>query len=114
MKPEELQRRLNQAAKDLQKPTALIRNIVETVEGKARQNAPVDTGELRDSISSRVDTAARGFITASAPHAIYVHEGTRYMAARPFIKDAIEQSDGAIRRVAIAFGNDIFKQVAGR
>ena len=62
------------------------------VEAKAKPVTPVDTGRLRGSI--RADYI-RTFEAAIAPHttyAIFVHEGTRYMKGRPFMKWGLEQS----------------------
>jgi HK97 gp10 family phage protein len=50
----------------------------------ARQIAPFDTGELRDSIDGRV-TATGVEVFATAPHARYVEEGTSIRPANPFM-----------------------------
>ena len=51
---------------------------------QARKNAPVATGELRDSIHVDDD----GNVKASAPHSIYVEMGTSHRAATPFLAPA--------------------------
>ena len=55
----------------------------------ARRLAPVDTGELRDSIETDL---TRHSIEATAEHAIYVEEGTINMAPQPFLRPAAEQA----------------------
>jgi len=58
----------------------------------------VDTGRMMRSIAPDY---VRAFETAIAPHteyAIYVHEGTRYMRARPFMKVGAEKAEPGIRR----------------
>lgn len=50
---------------------------------------PVDTGELRGSETAESDDASLT-LRATAEHAIYVHQGTHKMPARPFMTDAIE------------------------
>lgn len=65
------------------------------VERLAKQNAPVDTGRLRASIA----TSIIPFQATVQPHvnyAIFVHEGTRFMTARPFMHDAAEDVDRQI------------------
>ena len=39
-----------------------------------------------------------GEIGASAPYAVYVHEGTVYMPARPFISNAVQRNIGSLKR----------------
>ena len=59
---------------------------------RARALAPVDTGELRDSIRASGAGMDRA-VTAAAEHAVYVEHGTRNMQPRPFMgpaSDAVE------------------------
>lgn len=53
-----------------------------------QRRTPVDTGELRGSETATSDDTSLT-LTASSDHAVYVHQGTRRMAARPFMRDAI-------------------------
>lgn len=78
------------------------------IEAKAKMNAPVDTGNLKNSIYSK----GPGFSTfggagntqpeepigdheavvhAGAPYAVYVDYGTAHMPARPFFSGAVEE-----------------------
>lgn len=54
-----------------------------------QRRTPVDTGELRGSETATSDDTSLT-LTASSDHAVYVHQGTRRMRARPFMTDAIE------------------------
>lgn len=72
------------------------------LEGEAKdelENAPrrVDTGKLKNSIGhkSNENTAVVGTRTE---YAIYVHFGTRKMAANPFLKNAFERNIGQIKK----------------
>jgi len=63
-----------------------IRELAFLVERESKKVTPVDTGRLRASI--RVLPVVRFLEEVIQPHidyAIYVHEGTRYMRARPFM-----------------------------
>lgn len=60
-----------------------------------KRRTPVDTGELRDSETAESNETSLT-LRASAPHAVYVHQGTRHMTARPFMRDAVEAGTGAI------------------
>lgn len=65
----------------------------------ARQLCPVDTGDLKASISARSQGAAdgaEGAVTAGAAHAVYVELGTSRMAARPFLLPACQAERGAL------------------
>lgn len=67
-----------------------VRRTADKVAELARQLAPVDTGELRNSI--HVEQNERpGFydIVASAPHAVYVEFGTHKAPAQPFLVPAL-------------------------
>lgn len=49
------------------------------VEGRAKRNAPVDTGRLRSAIVGNVDTKGDqlvGTVSANVNYALFVHEGT--------------------------------------
>ena len=93
------------------------------VEGKAKKNctpgetpyykAPFDTGKLRASITSLVEDRGDSYMGVvgcqgsydggEVPYAIYIHEGTYKMSARPFILDAItEEQDHTLQIIADA------------
>lgn len=58
----------------------------------AKARCPVDTGNLRASITwelARQGDELVARIGTNVPYAIYVHEGTRFMAPRPFLRDAL-------------------------
>lgn len=91
---------LRKLAADLDAAPARVRHDVEGVldqaaddlAARARALAPVETGELRNSIRASGAGMDRA-VTAAAPHAIFQEFGTRHMAPRPFMgpaADAIE------------------------
>lgn len=57
----------------------------------AREHAPVDTGELRQSISHS-QTEQGAAVIAAAPHAVMVEFGTVKMPPRPFMLEAARAS----------------------
>lgn len=79
----------------------------EMVVEQAQSLAPVDTGELRDSIQMHVDEMvgrAVAHITVDAPHGVYQEFGTVYQAAQPYLRPALEQvAPYLVDRVNIAF-----------
>ncbi|MFC5947074.1 HK97-gp10 family putative phage morphogenesis protein [Pseudonocardia lutea] len=59
----------------------------------AKRYAPVDTGELRESITAEVH-GTTGTVKATAEHAAYVELGTRYQSAQPYLRPALYQQRG--------------------
>lgn len=65
------------------------------IEGKSKELAPVDTGRLRASIFTSL-SPLQATIGPYVNYAIYVHQGTRYMKARPFMADAAREKENEI------------------
>lgn len=63
----------------------------------------VDTGQLFDSIDASVRVVSQNTVTttvgANTPYAHYVHDGTSKLKGRPFITDAVQDSQEEIRRI---------------
>jgi hypothetical protein len=77
----------------------------------ARARCPVDTQRLLTSIGSRTDAAGRSvMLYATAPYAGFVNGGTRHMAARRFLDDAVaaaaERVGGTAEPMAAPVGAD--------
>ena len=65
------------------------------VERRAKILSPVDTGRLRSSIATSLGIMNRGItsiVSTNVFYAIFVHDGTRRMRGRPFMKQAAQQS----------------------
>lgn len=61
---------------------------------EARRLAPVDTGELRDSITFEVRRTATSFaivVLAGAEHALYVELGTVNMNAQAYLRPVLDK-----------------------
>lgn len=97
----EIQDNSREIANDIK--SALLRGL-ETcglvAEGYAKKLAPVDTGNLRNSITHDVDdgeTAA--YIGTNVEYAPYQELGTIYMAAQPFLKPAVADHANEYRKI---------------
>jgi HK97 gp10 family phage protein len=69
------------------------------IERAAKILSPVDTGRLRASIATSLGVMNRGItsiVSTNVFYAIYVHEGTKRMRKRPFMRQAAESSIGKI------------------
>lgn len=83
--PRIMARNLNQA----------IRNVVVRIEGDSRRNTPVRTGFLRASHNSRFGNL-EGVIDVKADYAPFVHFGTRFQRAQPFLQRAVDENENYI------------------
>jgi HK97 gp10 family phage protein len=68
------------------------------VEGQAKALAPVDTGNLRNSITHEVE-GQEAKVGTNVEYAPYVELGTVKMAAQPYLNPALEQNKGNIKRI---------------
>ena len=83
--------------------SALLRGL-ETcglvAEGYAKKLAPVDTGNLRNSITHDVDDGEpAAYIGTNVEYAPYVCLGTIHMKAQPFLKPAVADHTNEYRKI---------------
>jgi hypothetical protein len=116
MKPEEFASRMAEAASAFRPATELIRLMTGIAEKSVKReirggkNKAYDTGELYRSVHKR----AEGRLVADAPHAALVHDGTKYMEARPYMDSGIAAAMPEIERELKEFGDSVFGKVGGR
>jgi HK97 gp10 family phage protein len=81
----------------------IVRKTAFLLEGKAKQLAPVDTGFLRNSITTQKLADATYSVAVGAEYGIYVEFGTRWMRAQPYFTPAIEEArryfDGELKKL---------------
>ena len=69
-------------------------------EGYAKKLAPVDTGNLRNSITHEVDDGEpAAYIGTNVEYAPYVCLGTIHMKAQPFLKPAVADHANEYRKI---------------
>jgi HK97 gp10 family phage protein len=69
---------------------ALVATAAHEVEGRAKGNAPVLTGELRGSIHAVQVGASAWEVRADSDHSEYVEDGTSVMAPEPYMAPAFD------------------------
>lgn len=74
-----------------------IKKTIYTVSRDSRLNTPVDTGTLRRSTYERF-SPLYGEVGTRTNYDMYVHEGTRYMTARPYLRRAVEKNASNIAK----------------
>lgn len=66
-----------------------VEHIALAIANEAIQLAPVDTGELKQSIRARMINPRFWRASAHAPHALHVEFGTLHTRAQPYLRPAI-------------------------
>lgn len=86
----------------------VVRKTAFEIESVAKSRAPVDTGNLKASISTMVDGPAHAVVGTNVEYAPFVEYGTRHMAAQPYLIPAAEQARpkflDACRRLEASLG----------
>lgn len=67
----------------------VVKNTAFRIEGRAKVNSPVDTGFLRNSITSRMVSKLQAQVEVGAEYGIHVEYGTYKMGAQPYLRPAV-------------------------
>lgn len=83
---------------------AVVRATALAIERDAKINAPVDTGNLRNSIRmvDEVPLDGKAEVVVGAEYGLYVERGTRYNRAQPFLKPAVDKHRAAFEAAVAA------------
>lgn len=73
-----------------QRASVAIRKAAHDVEARAKDIVPVDTGNLKNSIQTAMESDLTAIVGTHVEYAPYVEYGTRKMAARPYLGPAAE------------------------
>lgn len=79
--------------KNLQKA---IKRSVYKIGASSRRNTPVLTGRLRSSHYERFTSGLKAEVGTNTSYDLFVHEGTRFMRARPYLRLAVESEQGFV------------------
>lgn len=74
-----------------------IQTVVYKIGRGSRENTPVDTGRLRASHYERFGNL-RGEVGTNTAYDIFVHEGTKFMKERPYLRRAVEGNQSIVDR----------------
>jgi len=108
----ELNRKLRQIEQNALSVGRLeLRQVAKRIAARAKQLAPVETGELRDSIQVHTVDEDDIEVIAASYYAPWVEYGTEKMAPRPFMRPAIDDVgrsavDGVARRIGTTIDFD--------
>jgi HK97 gp10 family phage protein len=69
----------------------LLKKAAFSIEAKAKDLAPVDTGVLRNSIQTKIEGPTKATVGTHIEYAGYVEGGTRHQKGQPFLTPAADQ-----------------------
>ena len=71
-----------------------------SAEGYAKKECPVDTGNLRNSITNEVQSSEKAvYIGTNVEYAAYVELGTTRTKAKPYLKPAAAEHSAVYKRI---------------
>lgn len=86
------------------------------VEGQSKIRTPVRTGFLRNSHQTRFMNGGlnyKAIVEPTAYYAGFVHEGTRFQRAQPFLREGLEASETQIQFLFRTAVQNVFNQIGG-
>jgi HK97 gp10 family phage protein len=96
-----------------------IKTAVFLIQGRSMSNTPVLTGRLRGSHYTKFEPL-RGEVgtdpsrekgSRGVDYSTFVHEGTRFMPARPYLRSAVEESNGEINDLFTKATQDVLNDI---
>lgn len=85
-----------------------------TVQRQSIINAPRRTGFLKASHMTRMLSNLSGYVQPTADYAMFVHDGTRFMRARPFLRQAVAEKQNDVDRIFAKAVEDTLEEIARR
>lgn len=87
-----------------------IRKSLLTIQGKSMTNTPVLTGRLRASHRALFGNL-KGEVGTNTDYDIFVHEGTKFMRARPYLRNAVEASNEDVNKFFYQAVDDVLSAI---
>lgn len=89
-----------------------IEKALITIQRQSVLNAPRRTGFLKASHEHRMLSSLSGYIQPTADYAIFVHEGTRFMRSRPFLRQAVAEKENETDKIFLDAVQDTLDEIA--
>ena len=77
--------------KAMEQSSQVIRNNTERLKASAKAKAPVDTGFLKNHITSSYPNRLEGHVKSEAAYSGYQEYGTRFQTGTPHIRPALQE-----------------------
>jgi HK97 gp10 family phage protein len=87
-----------------------IKTAVFLIEGKMKPNIPVLTGRLRGSSYTKF-APLRGEVGTNTNYDRFVHDGTKFMKGRPYLKMAVDDSSREVQELFTKAAQDVLNDI---
>lgn len=91
----------------MEQSSQVIRNNTERLKASAKAKAPVDTGFLKNHITSSYPSRLEGRVKSEAAYSGYQEYGTRFQTGTPHIRPALQEIEPQFKQDM----NDVLKGV---
>ena len=91
--------------KAMEQSSQVIRNNTERLKASAKAKAPVDTGFLKNHITSSYPNRLEGHVKSEAAYSGYQEYGTRFQTGTPHIRPALQEIEPQFKQDM----NNVFK-----
>ena len=90
-----------------------VKQTVFSIGRQSRVNTPVDTGRLRGSTYERF-SGLSGEVGTHTNYDMFVHEGTRFMKGRPYLRLAVESKQAEVDMFFTNAVQGVLNQIANQ
>ncbi len=84
--------------KAMEQISQVIRNNTERLKTSAKAKAPVDTGFLKNHITSSYPDRLEGHVKSEAAYSGYQEYGTRFQTGKPFMRPALREVEPQFKK----------------
>ena len=84
--------------KAMEQSSQVIRNNTERLKASAKAKAPVDTGFLKNHITSSYPNSLEGHVKSEAAYSGYQEYGTRFQTGTPHIRPALKEVESQFKK----------------
>ena len=84
--------------KTMEQISQVIRNNTERLKASAKAKAPVDTGFLKNHITSSYPDRLEGHVKSEAAYSGYQEYGTRFQTGKPFMRPASKEVEPQFKK----------------
>ena len=84
--------------KTMEQISQVIRNNTERLKASAKAKAPVDTGFLKNHITSSYPNSLEGHVKSEAAYSGYQEYGTRFQTGKPFMRPALKEVEPQFKK----------------
>lgn len=84
--------------KAMEQSSQVIRNNTERLKASAKAKAPVDTGFLKNYITSSYPDRLEGHVKSEAAYSGYQEYGTRFQTGKPFMRPALREIEPQFKK----------------